>query len=229
MSTPQEANTIETSRNPHLDDDCAICIDPLQDGTVLRELPCEHVFHVACEEGIVGERITSGTGANRIYIFYKRCPLCRNAYGVNVVPAPLPVLGTITIGPAQAAPAAAAAQIAPTPAVIPAGPPAATAPTAVIPVGPAAATAPTAVIPVGPAPAAATAPTAVIPVGPAAAAPALTAPQTTFPLPSQIAIMQLVSQSLTDPANPLRVPEEAVDAFLRTYYRSLINRALSNN
>ena len=56
MSTP--------APNPHLEDDCAICLNSLQDdGTAhLKELPCEHLFHAACEMGIVMERITAGTG-----------------------------------------------------------------------------------------------------------------------------------------------------------------------
>ena len=107
MSTP--------SPNPHMDADCSICLDPLQDGTEVKELICEHIFHAACEINIVVERHTAGSGANRMYIYHKRCPLCRNAYQINVVPCPVPpVEATFTIATQTSPPTPTIALPAPT-------------------------------------------------------------------------------------------------------------------
>ena len=214
MSTP--------SPNPHMDADCSICLDPLQDGTEVKELICEHIFHAACEIKIVVERLTAGSGANRIYIYHKRCPLCRNAYQINVVPCPVPpVEATFTI---------ATQTIPPTPTIaLPLPAPRAAvlqAPTIALPPPRAAVLqAPTIALP----------PPSALPAfyidlydsllriqAPHAAAP-MPPQMQMFPLPEHIAAVEIMRRGMTDAVDPL--PEEVIEGYLSMYYRSLINRA----
>ena len=62
-SSPRPSRTRESANQG--EEECAICLDPLaEDGTTLA-LPCGHVFHGPCAEGLRARGLA------------KACPLCR--------------------------------------------------------------------------------------------------------------------------------------------------------
>ncbi|BCS18871.1 uncharacterized protein APUU_11699S [Aspergillus puulaauensis] len=53
---------------PHQDlRDCIICLEPILSTSVLRELPCTHLFHQSCVDDWVCN-------------FAPKCPICRSAF-----------------------------------------------------------------------------------------------------------------------------------------------------
>ncbi|ORZ40566.1 hypothetical protein BCR44DRAFT_1425305 [Catenaria anguillulae PL171] len=56
--------SVVTSASASVNDSCPICVDVLVEGDQVRELPCAHVFHVACVDTWLTEEIG-------------QCPLCK--------------------------------------------------------------------------------------------------------------------------------------------------------
>ncbi|KAL3070322.1 hypothetical protein niasHS_016149 [Heterodera schachtii] len=64
-SIPYEANANEE------DNSCAICLDTIENGTMVKPLPCngKHIFHNKCIKSWIKQHIT--------------CPMCRDALAMT--------------------------------------------------------------------------------------------------------------------------------------------------
>ncbi|KAL3078138.1 hypothetical protein niasHT_033113 [Heterodera trifolii] len=62
-SIPYEAKANEE------DNSCAICLDPIENGTMVKPLPCKHIFHNKCIYSWIKKHIT--------------CPMCRDALSMT--------------------------------------------------------------------------------------------------------------------------------------------------
>ncbi|KAL3108204.1 hypothetical protein niasHT_018612 [Heterodera trifolii] len=62
-SIPYEANANEEENS------CAICLDPIENGTMVKPLPCKHIFHNKCIYSWIKQHIT--------------CPMCRDALSMK--------------------------------------------------------------------------------------------------------------------------------------------------
>ncbi|KAL3078140.1 hypothetical protein niasHT_033115 [Heterodera trifolii] len=62
-SIPYEANANEEENS------CAICLDPIENGTMVKPLPCKHIFHNKCIYSWIKQHIT--------------CPICRDALSMT--------------------------------------------------------------------------------------------------------------------------------------------------
>ncbi|KAL3108209.1 hypothetical protein niasHT_018617 [Heterodera trifolii] len=62
-SIPYEANANEEENS------CAICLDPIENGTMVKPLPCKHIFHNKCIYSWIKQHIT--------------CPMCRDALSMT--------------------------------------------------------------------------------------------------------------------------------------------------
>ncbi|KAL3069929.1 hypothetical protein niasHT_031411 [Heterodera trifolii] len=62
-SIPYEASVNEEENS------CAICLDPIENGTMVKPLPCKHIFHNKCIYSWIKQHIT--------------CPMCRDALSMT--------------------------------------------------------------------------------------------------------------------------------------------------
>ncbi|KAL3069926.1 hypothetical protein niasHT_031408 [Heterodera trifolii] len=62
-SIPYEANANEEENS------CAICLDPIENGTMVKPLPCKHIFYNKCIYSWIKQHIT--------------CPMCRDALSMT--------------------------------------------------------------------------------------------------------------------------------------------------
>ena len=85
----------DVSTVPSTDVECVVCMEPYEEGELLKDLPCGHTFHAACIDAwLLGKGRPAPTGPLKLPGL-PTCPLCK-AVPVEVPEPTLPEKGKPT-------------------------------------------------------------------------------------------------------------------------------------